>query len=229
MRRERVSWIVIYCLCWLFAWPGGVVRAQEGEGVDLQIQLRGSDGAAIVGEPVVLQRLPEEEDITPECRTDVEGICVWRVGRGLYQLLFSRPLDDVSALAVAEGGLRGLGITVGDVDIAYHFTFHSDNRVYFDAAPEAAVPLPIIPESDELHGGVPATLAPLTVTADSINLVATPESTATPIGNTTVSTPSAWRFLLFMGLGLVVGGGLHFWTRKRKQPSQLTTEEAEDA
>ena len=154
MRREKAIWIVFYVLCVMFTWPGDVARAQEGGGVDLRIRLRASDGSAVVDEPVVLQRLPDEEDIAPACRTDTEGICTWRVRRGLYQLLFDRPLDAVSALAVAEGGLRGLGVTVGDATITYHFTFHSDGRVYFDAAPEAAVPVPIIPESDELHGGV---------------------------------------------------------------------------
>ncbi len=229
MRRERAIWIVVYVLCVMFTWPGDVARAQEGGGVDLRIRLRASDGSAVVGEPVVLQRLPEEEDITPACRTDAEGICTWRVRRGLYQLLFDRPLDAVSALAVAEGGLRGLGITVGDAPITYHFTFHRDNRVYFDAAPEAAVPAPIIPESDELHGGVPATAVPSTVTAAPAVAVPTAESTAIPVTTATPAKPSPWRVLFFMGLGLVVGGGLHLWTRKRKQPDRPAKREAEDA
>lgn len=211
--------------------------AQEGGSADLKIRLRASDGSAIVGEVVVLQRLPEEEDITPACRTDAEGTCVWQVQRGLYQLLFGRPLDPVSALAVAEGGLRGLGITVGDAPITYHFTYHSDSRVYFDAAPEAAVPVPIIPEPDKLHGGVPATPDPPTVTVGPADLAPTPEPTATPVGTISEPTTSSWRLLFFIGLGLVVSGGLHFLrrrsgqasTRKRKQPDQSATKEAKDA
>jgi hypothetical protein len=226
--RESIFRILICCLCWLLAWPG-VTRAQEGAGVELQIRLRASDGSAVVGEPVVLQRLPEEEDLTPACRTDTEGTCAWRVRRGLYQLLFDRPLDRVSALAVAEGGLRGLGITVGDGPITYHFTFQGDNRVYFDAAPEAAVPVPIVPEPDELHGGVPAKPVPLSVTAAAVDPVPTVESTATPAGTTAPSTSSSWRVLFFMGLGLAVGGGLHFWTRKRRRPGQPAAQEVEDA
>ncbi|MCB0008468.1 MAG: hypothetical protein KDE04_18510 [Anaerolineales bacterium] len=229
MKRERIIRIAVYILCVMFTWPGDVARAQEGGGVDLRIRLRASDGSAVVDEPVVLQRLPDEEDITPACRTDTEGICTWHVRRGLYQLLFDRPLDAVSALAVAEGGLRGLGITVGDAPITYHFTFHSDDRVYFDAAPEAAVPAPIIPESDELHGGVPATTVPPTVTATLGALVPTAESTTIPVTTATPATPSSWRVLFFMGLGLVVGGGLHLWTRKRKQSDQPAKREVEDA
>jgi hypothetical protein len=78
MVRESIVRILICCLCWLLAWPG-VTRAQEGAGVELQIRLRASDGSSVVGEPVVLQRLPEEEDLTPACLTDtgerVPGAC----------------------------------------------------------------------------------------------------------------------------------------------------------
>src|SRR5690606_28151427 len=118
----------------------GLTEVQTAGYTHLQIRLRAGDGAAIVGETVILERLPEEERMLPECTTDAYGECSWHVNRGLYQVLFTRPLDDITALAVAEGGLRGLGITVGETDIIYHFIFHSDGHVYFDATPEAAVP-----------------------------------------------------------------------------------------
>jgi hypothetical protein len=247
---QQLLWgLVVWMACWLGARPM-IVSAQEDGLVTLQIWLRASDGSAVFGEPVILQQLPEEGAIKPilqqargeTCITDAAGRCTWRVQQGLYQVLFDRPLDTVSALAVAEGGLRGLGITVSDVAIAdgsfaYHFTFHSDGRVYFDAAPEAAVPSPVIPELDELHGGVPATVVPPIVTDERIDVTPTRGSTATPGDAASASANTSWRILFLIGLGLVVGGILHFlrlrsgqaWTRKWRQPHKTAKKETKDA
>jgi hypothetical protein len=138
-------------------------RAQDGRTVELTVRLRAGDGTAVIGEAIVLQRLPDEEEIGPACRTDTGGACRWPVSPGLYQLLFDRPPDELSALALAEGGLRGLGITVGAAPITYHITLHSDGRVYFDGAPEAAVPRPIIPEWADLGEERPVTPEPASV------------------------------------------------------------------
>jgi len=230
MRRKSFIWIIIFILWAMAAQPDDMARAQEGRAVDLQIRLRASDGAPVVDEPVTLQRLPEEEDIAPQCRTDAGGVCIWRVPSGLYQLDFDRPLDDVSALAAAEGGLRGLGITVGDAPITYHFTFHDDGRVYFDTAPESIVPVPFIPDLDDLHSAAtPTTIATPAVpmTPDASGPPA--ESTPIPAGPTSPTVSFSWRILLFMGLGLVVGGGLHIWTRKRKRSNPSAVKGAKDA
>lgn len=212
---KRTHWLASW-LPFFLAMLVGIAEAQTPGDTRLQIRLRYSDGTAVVGETVILQRLPEEENITPECETDSNGECIWFVGRGLYQVLFERPLDDISALAVAEGGLRGLGVTVGDEDIAYHFTFHSDGRVYFDAAPEAAVPSPIIPVGDVLHGGTP----PPTLTFiedEPVKEIATPEPTSTPDTAVDIASGNSWRLILFIGGGLVIGGGLHFFRLRAKQ------------
>ncbi|MFZ1398056.1 MAG: hypothetical protein WAS33_14225, partial [Candidatus Promineifilaceae bacterium] len=187
---------------WFWVWLSGgcllgacllTTPAQAAEPISLTVQLRHSDGTAVTNEPISLARLPDEEPIAPTCLTDTSGRCTWPVGRGLYQLLFERPLDAITELALAEGGLRGFGVTVGDASIVYHFTFHSDGRVYFDAAPEAAVPSPVIPIGEALHGGVGPTQVPLAIVTASVATAPTPEGTLTPdtaVGLPVVSPPS---------------------------------------
>jgi len=215
------------------------ISAQAQEDVQLQVRLRYSDGTAVFDETVVLEGLPDLRQAQGSaCNTDTIGQCSWSVTPGLYQLFFSRPLDDLSALALAEGGLDGFGLTVGEADIVYHFTFHSDGRVYFDAAPESVLPSPIIPEPDDLHSWFTPTPA---VTADVTPPV---ESTTIPsVGVTTTEgavTDRRWQPLLFVLFGVGLGGGLYLlqprlgrvWSRKRpktadKQPSKNTSEEKE--
>jgi hypothetical protein len=184
--------------------PADAATVWADEPVWLEIRLRDAGGAAVVGERVILERLPEEEPMP--CVTDGAGACVWRVGRGLYQVIFARPLDQISALALAEGGLRGFGLTVGQTDIVYHFTVHSDGRAYFDAAPEAAVPAPLIPAFDALHGGVaPTPILPQMAVAPT----ATPRPAAAPDAADPAPTGQAWPLLAFLGGGLLLGGILH--------------------
>lgn len=228
MRRKQLNWLASW-LPFFLAMLVGIAEAQTFGDTRLQIRLRASDGTVVVGETVILERLPEEEPILPQCTTDAHGECTWYVGRGLYQVLFTRPLDDISALAVAEGGLRGLGITVGEADIVYHFTFHSDGRVYFDAAPEAAVPSPIIPGGDELHGGTAPTPALPAIDAEPVGETPTPEPTSTPDTAVDPTSGNSWRLILFIGGGLVIGGGLHLWSRKKQTPGQKTKRQKDQA
>jgi len=221
MKRNNGHWLMIWVLGWLIFWLDAAA-APTTETVRLQIGLRHSDGAAAVGETVILQRLPEEEPVAPECETDAYGICVWTVSRGLYQVLFARPLDDLSAQAVAEGGLRGLGITVGDEAITYYFTFHSDGHVYFDAAPEAAAPVPIIPAAGALHHDVIPTPILPTVTVEQVAIIANVSLTPTPPVAEKAKASNPWRAVLFIGGGLVIGSGLHLWTRQRRLASPTT-------
>lgn len=221
---------------WLAGWVPfflamlvGIAEAQSVGDTRLQIRLRYSDGTAVAGETVVLQRLPEEEPVSPECETDTQGECTWYVGRGLYQALFERPLDDISALAVAEGGLRGLGVTVGDEDITYHFTFHSDGRVYFDAAPEAAVPSPIIPAGEMLHGGIAPTPVLPVVDDELVEETPTPEPATIPDTAVDTTSGSSWRLILFITGGLVIGGSLHLWSRKKQTSTQKTKRSKDQA
>jgi hypothetical protein len=240
------------CLSWAVFAAAQATSAQAVEAVSLTIQLRHSDGTAVVGETIILERLPEEAPIMPPCTTDVSGACTWTVGRGLYQVLFARPLDNISSLAVAEGGLRGFGVTVGDKDLTYHFTFHSDGRVYFDAAPEATVPSPIIPRGELLHGGVAPTVISSPTPEEGIAITATPSpQLAVPEeAADTATSDTKCQLLLFIGAGLGIGGGLHLlrlplrlrsgqrlsgraWSRKRNKPVSETTrqsgKEANDA
>lgn len=236
-RRLFRYWVLLgCCLGWAALASAHPATAQAVGAVSLTITLRHSDGTAVVGEAILLERLPEEELISPNCSTDASGSCSWRVARGLYQVVFERPLDAISSLAVAEGGLHGLGITVGDANIVYHFTFHSDGRVYFDAAPEAAVPQPIIPEGELLHGGVEPTAAPSPKPTEGIAMTATSAANRDGIpndGGENRTTGNPWQLLLFIGCGLLVGGSLHLWSRKRRKTNQQTTRpenpEAENA
>lgn len=219
----------VWAILWLL-WPLAVVaqssgRFQSADAVSLRIRLRYDDGTAVVGEPVTLQRLPEETVVSPDCVTDDDGSCVWWVGRGVYQVLFSRPLDELSALAVAEGGLRGLGVTVGDAPIIYHFTFHEDDRVYFDAAPDAAVPAPIIPIADARHGGV---LSPQEIPTAPTPLIS--PTTAPDTAVTFAAPGNFWRLALFVAGGLLLGGGyfLIFRLRPSRPSPQLSKTEHSD-
>ncbi|MCA9941918.1 MAG: hypothetical protein H6656_00915 [Ardenticatenaceae bacterium] len=223
--RFKLSWRK-----WFWVWLVGscllgaillVVPAQAAAPISLTVQLRHSDGTAVTNEPVSLERLPDEETISPACLTDTSGRCTWPVGRGLYQLLFDRPLDTISELALAEGGLRGFGLTVGEANITYHFTFHSDGRVYFDAAPEAAVPSPIIPVGEVLHGGVAPTEVPLAIVTESVGPTPTPDAASTPETAVGSNSGSGWRLLLFIGGGLALGGSLHVWSRQRQAAARL--------
>lgn len=219
---RNAGWLLL-AICLVFLLAGLPVQAADT--VTLRLRLRDASGTAVTGETVTLQRFPGAETISPDCVTDAGGECRWPVTRGLYQVLFARPLDDVTTLALAEGGLNGFGLTVGETDITYHFTFHSDGRVYFDAAPAATVPVPVIPEGDPLHGGtvpIPATpttpaAAPPPVSEDP----ARPPETAVP-----AASGSPWRLLLFTGGGLALGGGLHLWSRRQASITRSKSEES---
>ena len=195
----------------------GVVLAQDETTVPLRIRLRASDGSAVVAELLVLERLPDEEVVEPVCLTDATGQCTWYVEPGLYQVLFTRPLDEISALAVAEGGLRGLGLTVGQTAVTYHFTLHSDAHVYFDAAPDSAVPEPIIPAETHQHGhgaNIPASVD--SAETPDHHETATPLPSSVSVTNTQISaetTGQPWRPLVYIILGLLLGSGLHFLQR----------------
>lgn len=236
MKYRSLAWMILFLMGYgLFCLADA--QAQTGQAA-LHIQLRYSDGTAVVGETVTLQKLPDELAVMPTCLTDSYGECVWYVGRGLYQLLFERPLDKLSSLAVAEGGLRGLGVTVGDADIAYRFVFHRDGRVYFDAAPEAAMPSPIIPTEDMLHTDLPSTVTAVGAESQIVEETVTPQIVDLLTADHASTTKSRWRFILLVGGGVLLGIALHAWSRKQPKAvppvdAQLanrpTDEEVDDA
>jgi hypothetical protein len=229
MKPFQAVWFIMSCL---FLYSGAAMAQDE---IQLKIRLRHSDGTAASGETITVERLPEEEPALWQaqdntCITDTNGECAWFVTPGLYQLLFSRPLDDLSALAVAEGGLRGFGLTVGDEAITYHFTFHSDGLVYFDAAPDLAAPAPIIPEPNDRHDWAAPTP---TMTAESV-----PPTAGTTIRSEGVTTTQGaitdrpWRPMVIILFGLVLGGGLYLlqprlaYIRSRIQPKTAEKQSA---
>ncbi|MBK8989486.1 MAG: hypothetical protein IPM39_26090 [Chloroflexi bacterium] len=226
---KRGWWLGVFCgaVVWfvLLAVPMRTAVAQGETTVQLTIRLRDSNGRALAGEVVKLARLPEETAVA--CTTDPQGQCAWPVTPGLYQFLFARPLDDISAAILGESGLHGLGVMVGGapngaapngetpngetpngetpngetpipvpLTLTYHFTFHSDDRVYFDMAPDSPLPVPKIPTAEEAHGHgdghegdhADEQIPPVVPVTTAVFAAAAPITTTQP---TTVSTTTA--------------------------------------
>ena len=225
MRRRTLFWLLL--VGWLTR-PGLPLYGQAEAGVPVQGRLRDGQGRPVAGEPLRLERLPESAAVPPDCTTDAAGQCTWQVERGLYQLRLTRPLDALTRLALAEGGLTGLGLTVGDRPLTYHFTLAADGYLYFDQAPAAARPQPFVPTWADLHVEPPlaATASPAPAPAGE----ATPSSPAPPAYPAPVALPEeparpGWgargaRPLLFLGLGLALGGGLYYWRHRRAVTAQ---------
>lgn len=224
---------------------------QLGEHV-VTIRLRDANGDPIVGETVTLwQPFPVDEPISPTCKTDESGECAWTVARGLYAVVFeSLELDELSALSVGEAGLFGLGLTVGDHDIAYNFTVANEDKIYFDAAPDSPIPQPIIPSMEDVNehwfGGSADPNAALEATEE--------KPTPTPTAKTdTVAAPTdgdtfqsgegeaqegVWtverywphlRFLLLIAAAIGLGYGGHKWQRGRKAKQERLAKQQKTA
>lgn len=227
MQRMNRLMIAVLFLIALTGWGTRTADAQQSLIVEVTVQLRDATGQPLTGESLTLATFLTDVNATMRCQTDADGRCRWAVEPGLYELLSARPLDAVSRLALAEGGLRGYGLTVGETPITYHFVLHSDTRLHFDAAPEAVQPQPIIPvaDPDHTHGiAVPTEppIPPATASAEPTDARATPEETPWAIATTTRQTSTTGSQLSriltvigYIGLGLAVGGGLHWWTRRR--------------
>ncbi len=174
--------------------------AQASDEVTLTIQLRASDGTPLADATIILEQLPDAAALGPACRTDNEGTCQWFVTPGLYQVRFpAYSLDAQTELALAEGGLEGLGITVGAEAIRYAFTVQADGHVYFDATPDAAAPTPRYPAETSLSGG--AFISP------SVGLGTEPIITITPVSllPEPEETTSSLPWWLWLGGGVTLG------------------------
>lgn len=183
-----------------------VAYAQGSNEVALTIQLRASDGAPLGGVTVILERLPDAAARSPECQTNQGGLCTWSVAPGLYQVRFPvYTLDDLSALALAEGGLSGLGVTVGESAIRYAFTVQDDGHVYFDATPDAAVPTPRLPIQTDLSGGVIISPAQNLVTESEAVVTATVANNHAEANALDVESPPWWHRLTPIGAGIFLG------------------------
>ncbi|MCB8975806.1 MAG: hypothetical protein H6657_00055 [Ardenticatenaceae bacterium] len=199
--------------------PVPVATAQQ-EQVILTVRLRFADGTPVVAEPIELARLPEPEPVLASCRTDASGQCSWSLTRGLYEIRFAQSLDRLSALALAEGGLAGLGITVGDVSITYHFTFHEDGYVYFDAAPLQSRPVPVIPSGNLLLGGVqpsPTPTSALSAKPSAPSGIPGPTGAATTGTVNSEASPALLSLWPFVGAGALLGIGIYWWTHRRNK------------
>ena len=176
---KQLFLIVLNTICFLGLLPVGQVAGQTA--VPVTISVRSTDGSPVVGEAVTV--LSQPDYIAQTAVTDDAGQALFNLPRGLYEIQFTAALDAVSALAVAEGGMAGFGITVGDAAITYFFTFQDDGHVYFDSTPDAVAPSPIIPDLEDLHfigGAGQATPTPLMITLA--------EATALPVIETAVGS-----------------------------------------
>ncbi|MGB1249620.1 MAG: hypothetical protein ACPG8W_03240 [Candidatus Promineifilaceae bacterium] len=177
--------------------------------VSLEIAVRDVHGAPLANEGVRIA-LPFETDVTNRtCVTDATGRCQWDVESGIYEVYWDRELDVFTQFASAENGLSTFGITVGDAPITYYFVLHTDDQLYFDAAPDATVPEPIIPTEAMLfkHEQVKVPSEGIEVSAETL-----------PTTNTSVEIPSSptniWHILSFILAGLLIGGGAHLWSQR---------------
>src|SRR5690606_11892867 len=110
------------------------------------------------------------------------------------------------------------GLTVGEQDITYHFTLHTDGRVYFDSAPEAAVPPPVIPAAEDLFHTVTPTATRTVMPTPAVETpTTTPQRVAPPHPAGTTTPRPVSRLLLTLSGGLVLGGSLHWWSRRRSE------------
>ncbi len=203
--------------------------AQAQHTVRLEIRLRDSGGTAVSGEGMTLQRLPEASAAPQLCTTNGNGVCTWQVGRGLYQILFERPLDNVSALELAEGGLRGFGLTVGDTPITYHFTLQSNGKIYYDAAPASIIPMPIVPTLDAHHEAAASTPVIELTAAETPGVIE-----LVPVAETAVSIPTQqahdetavsnsnpiWHLLVYIAIGLIIGGSIYAWPKAARRATR---------
>lgn len=177
--------ILILYACLNTVWAE-IVQAQAL--VPVTISIRYMDGTPAKGEEVTL--LSQPDYIAQTAVTDENGLSIFNVSRGIYEIRFDASLDPVSALAVAEGGMMNFGITVGDEAISYHFTL-DNGLVYFDSTPDATVPSPIIPELKDLHfiGGA----GEPTPTSLSGTIVLEMKETVTPEVSKTAVSPNITR------------------------------------
>ncbi len=206
----------IYLLLVSFLWLVPMAQARDDDRVALTLQLRTSDGTPLVGATVILEQLPDAAAMSPDCLTHSDGTCQWFVAPGLYQVRFpAYSLDDLSALALAEGGLSGLGVNVGEEAISYHFTLQEDGHIYFDATPDAAAPAPRLPTQTDLSGGV--------LISEVMRQVTDPEAIATPV----MLLPEPEKATLVPSWWLWLAGGvvLSFigWLVSRYRRRALTT------
>ena len=181
--------------------------------VPLEIHVRDAEGNSLAGEPIRIALSLSNSSTFEPCSSDANGSCRWDVGKGVYEVHWERSMDDLSVLTSAENGLSSFGVTVGNEPITYHFVLHTDSRIYFDAASDAAIPEPIIPTIDTIH-----LHAPIESGVEVVEFSA--ENTPTPIVEPTKQpveskSRSPWRILLLIIIGLFVGGGLHLWSQHR--------------
>jgi len=218
---------IFYLLLLSSIWLAPPVLA--GESVTLTIQLRAADGTPLMGESVILEQLPDAAAEGPECQTNQEGLCTWPVAPGLYQVRFpAYALDDLSALALAEGGLSGLGVTVGESAIRYAFTVQDDGHVYFDATPDAAAPTPRLPTQFGVSGGVVLSPAVSQVTEPQVTATST-QAEANALGT---RLQPGWQMVIAIGggifLGLIVWLGQRYLNGAFTKPKAVQSQETEE-
>jgi len=192
--------------------------------IPLEIRVRDAEGNPLAGEIVRIALSLSENSTFEPCFTNATGICGWNVNKGVYEVHWDRPMDDLSVLTSAENGLNSFGITVGDKPIAYHFVLHTDSRIYFDAAPNAAIPEPIIPTASMIHTHTPIENWVGEAEFSAENTANTTQESADPLaetsGETRTDTNPLWRILLLIFVGLLIGGGLHLWSQHQSGGSR---------
>lgn len=234
--------LVVIALAWVgLTLPAGVSPAHAPSSILVTIQLRDSQGLGLAGVAVLILRPPENE-LANGCTTDATGRCQVALGRGIYAVNIAHSaLSELNQLAVAEGGLGDLGITVGGEAITYGFVVAADGYLYFDAAPQAAQPEPIFPTEAMVHAHwltIPTPTQPAgspdrdddhDTEPNSVAVHLAGPATPTPApsgvmagGNRPVGRRSGWPFslletTLILGAGGLLGGSIALCQSRRQQ------------
>ena len=133
--------------------------------------------------------------------------------QGLYEVSWEYTLDMLSQVASAENGLHNFGITVGNQPITYHFTLYNDQHIYFDAAPAAPLPDPLIPTVENLFLHEPLMVERTKMGKDVLVDVLSSESTV--ISKVEVISPHSdiEQTVLLIEVGMLMSLTLLLWWR----------------
>ena len=208
IRGSALAWIICSMVVFLACLSTARLVAAQTDVVAVTVRLRDVDGLPVRDALLHLVPFAGEPSGATRCQTDDAGQCYWRVPSGVYELLSDAPLDALSQYAVAEGGLRGLGLTVGSDPITYTLTIQPDDNLYFDTEPEAVTPVPFIPAITNTHLHVVPTIVVPTITAQPVitNEVAAETAaidTAEPTSSSFSFSPSLFLLLLSVTLATV--------------------------
>jgi hypothetical protein len=209
-----VAQSVILAIAFLFPF---FQTPEPGARHELLLRLRYPDGRPAAGVAVILLKLPDRapvgwQNTDSACQTDAQGLCGWQLFGGLYEFSFPEGLapDPITRTELGEGGLNNLSVFLDrdyamGIVLADPLTASSGKTLFFDQAPDEAVPQFFIPgpEDARQHHLVP-TAASNVVIVDLNEEASTPARTEEALSNADGSADQGQRVILLVMLaGLI--------------------------